>query len=274
MSTLTRPDVPATTTTPVPDLVPVVPGRAPAGLANLVRKELGQWFGTRLWAVQLVLWVLILNGITTAVMLDPSMPAGDVLAEAVLTFLQVAAALVAIGVVLTTQGAIIGERELGTAAWVLSKPASRTSFLAAKLTAHLTGFGLLALAIPAIVFAVTVGQVVVAPMATGRFALGVAVAGLAVVFYLVLTLALGTVFRGRGPVAGVGVGLVLAGLLLKGMLPPTLVVMTPWLLGDVGASLALGTTMEVSRATPIVATSTWTVLLLVLAWRRFRREEF
>ncbi len=273
MSTLTHPAANATPT-PVPDLVPVVPGRAPAGLANLVRKELGQWFTTRLWAIQLVTWLVILNGISIAILMDTAVPPGDVLAETVLSFLQITATAVAIGVVLTAQGAIIGERELGTAAWVLSKPASRTSFLLAKLVGHLAGFGLLAVAIPSIVFAITVAAVVEAPMATGQFVLGVAVASLALAFYLVLTLALGTVFRGRGPVAGIGIGLVLMGLFFKGMLPPAVVLATPWLLGDIGGSIALGTPMEINRAVPIVATTVWTVLLLGFAWWRFRREEF
>ena len=42
-----------------------------------------------------------------------------------------------IAVVAKTQGAIIGEKQLGTAAWVLSKPASRRAFVLAKLRAQL-----------------------------------------------------------------------------------------------------------------------------------------
>lgn len=255
-------------------LTPASPGPWTAGMANLLRKELRQWFGTRTWWVQLTLWVVILNGVTTAVMFDPELPPPELLEEAVLTFLQMAATVVAIGVVLATQGAIVGERELGTAAWVLSKPASRPSFVLAKLVAHATGFVLLAITVPAVLFAVEVAARVEAPLDTAQFALGVAVVSLSVIFYLTLTLALGTLFRGRGPVAGLGIGLVLMGLFFKGMLPVPLVVVTPWLLGDVAGSITLGTTMEIDRMVPVVATTVATVGLLGMALWRFQREEF
>jgi ABC-type transport system involved in multi-copper enzyme maturation permease subunit len=38
-----------------------------------------------------------------------------------------------IGVAVLAQGAIVGEKQSGTAAWVLSKPVSRSAFILAKL---------------------------------------------------------------------------------------------------------------------------------------------
>ena len=45
----------------------------------------------------------------------------------------------AIGIIVVMQDAIIEEIQLGTAAWVLSKPVSRQAFLSAKLVASVVG---------------------------------------------------------------------------------------------------------------------------------------
>ena len=62
------------------------------------------------------------------------------------------ATAIGIGVIVTVQGAIVGEKELGTAAWVISKPVSRASFIVAKLVGHGVGFLVTALVVPAVVF--------------------------------------------------------------------------------------------------------------------------
>ena len=40
------------------------------GFGNLLRKELGQWWGTKMWWVQLVIWLAIVNGISAIVMFE------------------------------------------------------------------------------------------------------------------------------------------------------------------------------------------------------------
>ena len=45
----------------------------------------------------------------------------------------------AIGGVILVQGALVGEKRSGTAAWVLSKPISRPAFFLAKLIANAIG---------------------------------------------------------------------------------------------------------------------------------------
>jgi ABC-2 type transport system permease protein len=268
----------STTTTAHPEGPPLIPVRATGwrwGLRNLLRKEMGQWWTTRMWWVQTLLWVLLLNGITTAVMLDTGGMTGDeVLRETVQTFLLVAATAVGIGVVLTIQGAVVGEKEMGTAAWVMSKPASRASFVLAKLIAHSVGFLATAIVVPSVVFLVEARFLMSAPIDYGSFGIGVAVVALSVVFYVILTIALGTMFKGRGPVAGIAIGFILAGQFFKGMLPLPLVVATPWLLGDVASSFAIGTQPDFNRTTPIIATVIASVVLAGLALWRFEREEF
>jgi ABC-2 type transport system permease protein len=243
------------------------------GLANLTRKEFGQWWSTKLWLIQVALWVFMLDGISFAIMSDTSMTDAAVTEEAVRSFPLIAATAVVIGVILTVQGAVVGEREMGTAAWVMSKPASRASFIVSKLAAHSFGFLATAIVIPTVVFAVEAAILLPLPVSYGAIATSSLVLGLAVVFYVTLTLALGTMFRGRGPVAGIGIGLVLAGQFFKGMLPIGFVKLTPWLLGDIAGTIAVGQPLESSWFVPVVVTAAATVALLAIALRRFNSEE-
>lgn len=256
------------------DLVLAPPAGPLSGIGNLVRKELGSWWRTRMWWVQLILWLLLLSGVSTVAMLDPSLTDDAALTEAVQTFLLAGATAVGIAVVVTVQGAIVGEVELGTAAWVMSKPVSRAAFVLSKMAGHAVGFAVTALVVPAVVFAITVNAVLPRGVSPGAFGIGVAVVALALLFYLALTLALGTLFAGRGPVAGIGIALLLIGLFLKGMLPAVLVYATPWLLGDVAVSIALGQPLDPMWWVPVVATSIATVALVAVAVWRFGHEEF
>ena len=51
---------------------------------------------------------------------------------------------------MVTQGAIVGERSYGTAAWVLTKPTTRKSFVLSKFVGTTGTFLLLSLVIPAV----------------------------------------------------------------------------------------------------------------------------
>ena len=110
------------------------------GFSNMLGKELGQWWGTQMWWIQTLIWVGFLNGITTIVALTETGTPAEVLQEVIATFLPMCVGILAIGTVIVTQGAIVGEKQLGTAAWVMSKPASRSAFILAKIVAYTLGF--------------------------------------------------------------------------------------------------------------------------------------
>lgn len=265
----------ATATTGQAELIPARGQGWRVGLGNLLRKEFGQWWTTKLWWIQTLIWLVILNGVTTVVMLDSSGMTPEALVnESVRTFFLVGATAVGIGIVLTLQGSIVGEKELGTAAWVMSKPASRTSFVIAKLVSHFTGFAVTSIVIPAAVFLVAANLVLSQPVPYGSFAIGLAVMGLNSLFFVTLTLALGCFFEGRGPIAGIGITLILVGQFFKGMLPEAIVVATPWLLGEVAASFAMQQQPEFARVVPLVAVVIEIIVLGSLALWRFNREEF
>lgn len=255
-------------------LQPVKAGGWLGGFGNLLRKELGQWWGTKMWWVQLLIWILILNGITTIVTLTEVMPPDELLQEVMFTFLPLTIGTIGIGTIITVQGAIVGEKELGTAAWVMSKPASRVAFILSKILAYISGFWIVAIAIPAIIFVLVTRLLVPAPFALFPFLTGVAVAALAQLFYLTLTLMLGTLFGNRGPVIGIGMAIILTGLLLKGFIPQPVMMVTPWALPDVSATLAMQLPLPDNWYLPVVATGGWVLLFTAVALWRFSCEEF
>ena len=255
-------------------LVPVHERARMGGFGNMLRKELGQWWGTRTWWVQILIWMLILNGITTIVALTETGTPEAVLQEAVQTFLDIAVLAVGIGTIIVAQGAIVGEKQLGTAAWVMSKPASRSAFILAKTLAYAIGYGITAILIPSAIFIITIRQLIPVQLALMPFIAGVALAALGQLFYLTLTLMLGTFFSSRGPIAGIGIVFIMTGLLLNGFIPFQVLIVSPWPLPDVAAGLALGTELPSVWPVPIIAVAVWIVVMTAVALWRFEREEF
>ena len=255
-------------------LIPLPQSSWLGGFGNMLRKEVGQWWGTRTWWVQILVWVLILNGISTIVALTDSMAPNALLAEAVQTFLALGVAAVGMGTVITVQGAIVGEKQLGTAAWVMSKPASRAAFILAKTLAYASGYWVTAIIIPAIIFVIVIRQSIPVPLAITPFLIGLGLMALGQLFYLTLTLMLGTFFNSRGPVAGIGIAFIMIGLMLDSFIPFQVLIVTPWPLADIAGGLTLGSDLPSVWPVPIIATSLWIVVMTALALWRFGREEF
>src|SRR5438045_9725128 len=63
------------------------------------------------------------------------LPEGGLMAMGLQVFFAFAAQAAAMGAAILGMGTIISETQSGTAAWVLSKPLSRTAFITAKLLA-------------------------------------------------------------------------------------------------------------------------------------------
>jgi ABC-2 type transport system permease protein len=244
------------------------------GFGNMLRKELGQWWGTRTWWVQTLIWILILNGVSTIIALTEAGTPAEMLQGILSAFIPMSLLVVSIGTVIMAQGAIVGEKQLGTAAWVMSKPASRAGFVLAKMIAYTIGIWITATIIPSVLFLITMRILVPAPLALMPFLTGVALAALGQLFYLALTLMLGTFFNSRGPIAAIGIGFMLAGSMLRELIPVQILVATPWPLPDVAAGLALGSSLPSIWPIPILATSVWIVVMTGVALWRFEREEF
>ena len=92
-----------------------------------------------------------------------------------------------IAVIIILQDAVVGEKESGTAAWVLSKPVARTAFILAKLIANTIGVIVTMVVFPGVVAYLQI-RLAGAQLAPFDFILGMGVLALNLVFFLTLTL--------------------------------------------------------------------------------------
>lgn len=178
-----------------------------SGFTNLFRKEMSAWWNTKTWWIQAALFLVACVGIPAAAAFQMK-AAGELSTntmEAYLVFLMLHMIFSAGSAIITVQGAIVGEKEAGTAAWILSKPVSRASFIGAKALALSINFLVTAVAVPAAAIIVVWGYLGIAPSPS---AVAVMLAGmcLTVLFYLLMTLFLGVVFGGRAAIAGSAFG--------------------------------------------------------------------
>jgi ABC-2 type transport system permease protein len=247
------------------------------GFANLLRNENRMWWGTRKWLVHLLLWLVVLNGLillvgmTDGQEINNPVPLYDTLIQ---VFFGVGVFATTIGMITTMQGAIVREKQLGTAAWILSKPVARGAFVLAKFVAYAVGFVTLATLVPSALF---YGESLLLAGRTPElapFLIAVALMAVHTLFYLALTLLLGTLFNTRGPIAGIAMGVLFAGFLPPNLIPQAALLVLPWTLGQSAVGLALGSALPAVWPIPVVATALWTVLFIGVALWRFGREEF
>ncbi len=261
------------------ELNPMTPRGWRSGVSNLYRKEAYTWLRTRMGLIQLAMWALIINGLMTIIISD----AGEGIAEgeslmtlAIDPYIGITALFTSIGVAVLAMGAIVGEKTSGTAAWVLSAPVSRPGFLMSKLATLSVGSIVTMIVVPGVIvffqmtYLPTTADIFEVPVLQWLGVIGTL--ALATLFYLSLTLAMGTVFNARGAVVGIPIGVVFLGMFLGGSLPEFVFNLTPWALGSLAQEIADETT-AVTSLVPVFATMVWIVVLTVASFWRFQREE-
>ena len=258
-------------------LLPVAERGWRRGFDNLFRNENHLRWGRSRWLVPALIWLAILNGFILLVAYaeadDGSTPA-EIAAECIAIFMTFGTIAGAVGAVTGIQGAIIREKQLGTGAWVLSKPVSRNAFVLAKLLSHSLAYLILPLLVPSIAFYIQSQMLWGQTPALSLFLAGWLVMTLHVLFYVSFTIMLGTLFNSRAPVSAIGLGFLFSGQIFPGFLPQWVTLIFPWKLSELAAALALGQPLPPGWPIPLIATAIWTVVFVVIALWRFGREEF
>lgn len=252
-------------------------GSSLSGFRNLVGKENGEWVVGPSLLAHGTIWMLIVALISVVVAfirgeMEPGYTPKDINDAGALMFFVLGSVASVIAVIAKTQGSIIGEKQLGTAAWVLSKPASRRAFVVAKLAVHFRWLLMVTLLFPAVVFYVLMTAISTLPLPPLLFLGGFAILALGLLFYLSLSLLLGTIFESRGPLAGSVFGFMVGGFMIANY-APWLTAAFPWLFFQSGYYLVTQGQIPVYGLISIPATALWTILFIFLALRRFERAE-
>lgn len=174
----------------------------------------------------------------------------------------------AIVAVLLAMGSVATEKERGTAALILTKPASRSAFLLAKVVAIGTTLGISTGIAAAGAWFYTL--ILFEPLPLGGFVAALVLQWLALVAYAAITFLGSTLTRSALAAAGLGV----AAFIVLGVvgIVPAVGHYLPTGLGAPARALALGQP-GVDALGPTGATVILIVGLVVLAWLAFRREE-
>ena len=247
----------------------------------MLRKENGVWWHTKKWIVQSLVWTTVITGSVTFVMyVFTTLPVAakpDIIdscgmgAAALQVFFNMMGFAAVIGVIILTHDLIIGERESGTAEWVLSKPLSRKAFVISKLAASVIGITAIIVALQGILLVAVVnlfhGRMDIIP-----FIKGLSLVWLLCVFYTTLLLFLGTMTRSRGVALGCAFLFFLAGNLVPLLYPESYFFM-PWKLTGIAFSISMSTAWSAKMFLPVVMTGIWSILLTAGALWRIERIE-
>ncbi len=247
------------------------------GLGNLLHGELSSWFESSRWLKQLALWVGIVNSMMLIMALASNGGDGP---NFLFMYGIFGGMFVAFGVMIVMQRAIVGEKRQGTAAWVMSKPVTRSAFVISRLLGNALGILVTSTIIPAVLVYVTAG--LLTPLGwlppLGYLA-GMAMYTLHVLFWITLTLMTGVFFESTGGVIAVPVALYF-GLWTLPSLLPDLWKVNPLVLTfgesefkqSIAASLMAGD--PVANWIPAIITAVLCVVFLVVSLWRFNRQEF
>jgi ABC-2 type transport system permease protein len=248
-----------------------------SGLGNFLGKELRSWWGTRFWLIQAAVWLAIVNGILVIVVwvgpatdADMKLPEGGVMAMGLQVFFALAAQAAAMGAAILGMGAIIGEKQAGSAAWVLSKPLSRSAFVTAKLIALTVGVLCIAILLQGVVAYGQIAAVSRDLPGLVPFTIGLGLLALHTIFYLTLVVMLGTFLNSRGAVVGITLG-ILFGQQVAGNLLGPLAMYLPNALGTLAAVASMGEPLP--SVIPVAGTALLSMVFVAAALWRFGREE-
>jgi ABC-2 type transport system permease protein len=256
-----------------------------SGFMNLLRKENNTWWGTRKWWIQALIWIFISNGVIAFILwgiplIDPSAKTTVNRSDAyelIKVFIQMESFFAPFGVMVLAQGLIVNEKKFSTAAWLLSNPVSRSSFINSKLLAHGWAIFIILVLIPSLVAYLQVALKAGIFFNPLPFIYASGVLCLFLLFFLALALMLGTLFNSTGPVIGIPIALLVGMSLLPqilGRLLPWLIMILPSRLTELALLLVARQLLPTDWHFPVISTGVLVVVFIAVAILRFAKEEF
>lgn len=269
-------------------------GGSMAGLGNLLFREGHKWWGTRRWWMQLVLWLVVLNGflvfglfVMPGMVADANaeynqtessgaavMTADEVQQEIPQMFWGIVTFVLPLGVIVLAQGQVYTEKNNGVAAWILSKPVGRSTYLLAKLLADAGGMVLTMVVLQLIPAYLLITSVI--EFNATHFVIAAGLLVLLLFFYQAFTMMMSVIGHSTEVVLGASLGVFIGGMLLKDVLITVMgdfFFFTPWALPGTISLTILGQPLSQSMQISIVAELVWAVVCLSVMFWRFQRQD-
>lgn len=253
------------------------------GLGNLLQGEYSAWFKSSRWWKHLLMWFSIINGMMGMMIYATARAAKDGNDGPPMFFMYglFGGMFVAFGVMIIMQRVIVGEKRSGTAAWVLSKPVTRTAFVVSRLVVNAIAILLTSVIVPGVILYFSLGLFSslgwLSPLG---FAGALLVVALHTLYWIALVLMMGTLSESSSVVIAVPMALYFAFWMGSGLIPG-LIYVSPLLLtfspdpdniSSVAASLMSGE--PVFSWLPVISTVVFSIIFIAVAIWRFNRQEF
>jgi ABC-2 type transport system permease protein len=253
------------------------------GLGNLLRGEYSAWFKSSRWWKQILVWLAIVNGMMGIMIIATAEAAKDGNDGPPLLFMYgiFGGMFVAFGVMIIMQRVLVREKQSGTAAWVLSKPVTRTAFVVSRLLVNAIAILLTSVIVPGVILYVTLGLFSdlgwIAPFG---YAAGLSMFLLHTTYWIALVLVMGTLLNSSAGV--MAVPMVLYFVFWYGpSLIPALTYVSPIMLTFSPApdqmsalSVSFMAGEPVFSWLPLISTVVSCAIFIAVAIWRFNRQEF
>jgi ABC-2 type transport system permease protein len=188
---------------------------------------------------------------------------------------------VAFGVMLIMQRVLVREKQQGTAAWVLSKPVTRTAFVVSRLAVNAIAILLTSVIVPGIIFYITLGRFSdFGWLSPFGFIAALLMIALHTFYWIALVLMMGTLSESSGGVIAVPMALYFIFWMGTGLVPgmiyisPLLLTFSPApeMVNALPVALMIGE--PVFSWLPLISTIVFCVIFIAVAIRRFNHQEF
>jgi len=252
------------------------------GLGNLLQGEYSAWFKSSKWWKHLAMWFSIINLMMVVLVLTSTKIAqeGGEMPEPIFMYGIFGGMFVAFGVMVIMQRVLIGEKHAGTAAWVLSKPVTRTSFVVSRLIVNSIVILLTSVIVPGVIFYITLGFSATGWLSPLGFFAGLLMVALHTFFWITFVWMMGTLFESSAMAIGIPMALYFILWMGSGTFP-WLVYVSPLLLSFSPAPEqmnALSVSFMIGEPVfswiPLIVTAAYCIVFIAVAILRFNRQEF
>jgi ABC-2 type transport system permease protein len=244
-----------------------------AGMKNLIRRELYHERSRMYWIQQLLVWALFTNGFVALILgVSNGMIEGmeTMLVLSLAIFYSMMALFISIFIPILLQGTIIDEKISGTAAWILSKPVSKKAFILSKLIASI-----LAIIVVSVIINGAIGYGVFSAFGftlnIPGFIVSLGLTSVVVIYFVSLTVMLGTFATSRGKVLAAAVGLGLGAQILANYFP-LVIFLIPYSLPVIGIGFITGTSVA-GLELILLSACVQIIMFTVIAIAAFDRTE-
>ena len=176
-----------------------------AGFKTMLKIEGSRWLSPKTILTQSIAWIFATQFAVIMVLIiipatDASAAMSVSLDMAIPIFIGILSQVVAIGAVIVMQSVLVGEKQSGTAAWILTNPITRVSYILSKLVANTLGIMFMTIILQGAIGYGILSYALGYMLPIRAFLVSMGLQTLHMLFYITLSLALGSFFNSRGPI--------------------------------------------------------------------------